>query len=132
MKTDFPQRILYVEDEPDIQTITRIALETVGGFTLEVCSTGKEAVDKAGAFDPDLILLDVMMPGMDGPSTLAELRTLEVTKETPVIFMTAKAQHHEIRQYRALGALDVISKPFDPMHLADNIRSIWERSDVHH
>lgn len=121
-----PQRILYVEDEPDIQAITRIALETLGGFTLEVCDTGMEALQKAGSFTPDLILLDVMMPGMDGPSTLRELRTLEATQATPVIFMTAKTQHHELDGYRALGALDVISKPFDPMQLADKIRTIWE------
>jgi len=132
MNTEYPQRILYVEDEPDIQTITRIALETVGGFTLEVCNSGMEAVNKATAFEPDLILLDVMMPGMDGPSTLAELRTLQATRDTPVIFMTAKAQRHEIRQYKAMGALDVISKPFDPMRLADNVRSIWERANVDH
>ncbi|MEZ5540862.1 MAG: response regulator [Pseudomonadota bacterium] len=125
-----PQRILYVEDETDIQTIARIALEMVGGFTLEVCDSGKEALERATTFEPDLILLDVMMPDMDGPSTLSALRSLQATQDTPVIFMTAKAQRSEINEYKAMGALDVIPKPFDPMLLADNIRSIWERSHV--
>ena len=119
------QRILYIEDEPDIREIAKIALESVGGFTVEVCASGGEALDAASVFAPDLILLDVMMPGMDGPTTLKTLRTLEQTEETPVIFMTAKAQSHEIERFRNLGALDVITKPFDPMTLSDVIRGIW-------
>lgn len=121
------QRILYVEDEPDIQTVAQIVLETVGGFTLKICSNGQEAVDKAPDFAPDLILLDVMMPGMDGPSTLEALRRHPVTAQTAVIFMTAKAQPHEIRHYKELGALDVITKPFDPMTLSNTVTEIWNR-----
>ena len=119
-------RILYVEDETDIQAVAQLALETVGGFTLEVCSSGREALDKAEAFAPDLLLLDVMMPEMDGPSTLQELRKLAVTAETPAIFMTAKVQPNEVRQYKELGALEVIAKPFDPMGLATEIQKIWD------
>jgi CheY-like chemotaxis protein len=74
---------------------------------------------------PDLLLLDVMMPGLDGPSTLAALRMIEATAATPVIFMTAKVQAGEIAYYRSLGALDVIPKPFDPMELSEQIRRIW-------
>ena len=74
---------------------------------------------------PDLVLLDVMMPGMDGPSTLQALRAIPSLAETPVIFMTAKAQAHEIEHYKALGALDVITKPFDPMQLSQQIHRIW-------
>lgn len=96
--------ILYVEDEPDIRTVAQLALETVGGFTLRVCGSGEEAVEIGPAFKPDLILLDVMMPGMDGPTTLAALRKDPSMQDTPV---TAKVQ-----QYRDLGALDVIAKPF--------------------
>lgn len=121
------QKILYVEDEPDIQTVARMALETVGGFTVCACSNGQEAVNEAPAFAPDLILLDVMMPGMDGPATMDALRKLPVTADVAVVFMTAKVQHHEVEHYLESGALDVIAKPFDPMTLADRIRSIWER-----
>lgn len=121
------QRILYVEDEPDIRAIAKIALESVGGFTVEVCSSGGKALDSATVFAPDLILLDVMMPGMDGPTTLEALRNLDQTEKTPIIFMTAKAQPHEIERFRDLGALDVITKPFDPMTLSDVIKGIWAK-----
>ena len=119
------ERILLVEDEPDIQAIARVALEMVGGFKLEVCNSGVEALQKAPEFGPDLILLDVMMPVMDGPGTLVALRNLTQTAATPVIFMTAKVHPSEVAEYKKLGALDVIAKPFDPMQLASNIRNIW-------
>ena len=120
-------RILYVEDEPDIQAIARIALETLGGFVLEVCSSGREALERAPGFAPQLLLLDVMMPGMDGPTTLAELRKLSGTASVPAVFMTAKVQPGEVAQYKSFGAVDVIAKPFDPMTLATQIRDIWSR-----
>ena len=119
------QKILYVEDEPDIQAVTKLALEEIGGFTLEVCSNGDEALSKAIAFAPDLLLLDVMMPGMDGPTTLKALRELTEIRNIPAIFMTAKVQPHEVQEYKDLGAIDVIAKPFDPMTLSDNLRNIW-------
>jgi CheY-like chemotaxis protein len=121
------QRILYVEDEPDIQAVARIALEMVGGLTLEICSSGKEAIAKAPGFAPDLLLLDVMMPGMDGVSTLHALRATAQLRHTPVMFMTAKVQPQEIAALLALGALDVIPKPFDPMTLADQIKQLWNK-----
>ncbi|KGF72089.1 chemotaxis protein CheY [Neosynechococcus sphagnicola sy1] len=119
--------ILYVEDEPDIQAIARLALVAVGGFTVEVCSSGTEAIRVAPTVAPDLILLDVMMPDMDGIRTLKALREIPSLQATPIIFMTAKVQTHEVTQYRQLGALDVISKPFDPMMLATTVRTIWEQ-----
>lgn len=118
-------RILYVEDEPDIQMVARLALETLGGFTVEVCSSGDEAIARAPGFQPQFILLDVMMPGMDGPTTLKMLRGLPQTASTPVVFMTAKVQPSEIAQYKELGAVDVIPKPFDPMTLAGRVEEIW-------
>lgn len=118
-------RILYVEDEPDIQAVAKLALENLGGFTVRVCSNGQEALAAVDEFAPELILLDVMMPGMDGPTTLQALRGRESTATTPVIFMTAKVQRQETEQYHQLGALGVIAKPFDPMTLADEIRQIW-------
>lgn len=120
-------RILYVEDEPDIQMVARLALETLGGFTLEICSSGKEALEKINAFQPQLMLLDVMMPGMDGPTTLGELRKLAPFASTPAIFMTAKVQPSEVAGYKAIGAVDVIPKPFDPMTLSTQVQAIWER-----
>ena len=122
-------RILYVEDEPDIQAIARLALETIGGFTVEICSSGSAAIEAVQRFAPDLILLDVMMPGMDGIDTFKALREIPQTVTTPVIFMTAKAQKQEIERYKELGAVDVIPKPFDPMTLAAVIKDIWQRRD---
>ncbi len=119
------QRIMYVEDEPDIQAVARIALEMVGGFTVKIFSSGEEALKEAVAFAPDMILLDVMMPGMDGPSTLKALRDLSPLAEVPVAFMTAKVQPHEVAHYMSLGARGVIAKPFDPMNLANQVRAIW-------
>ena len=119
------ERILYVEDEPDIQAVASVALEAVGGFTLKVCSSGPEALESALAFSPDLLLLDVMMPGMDGPTTLSELRKLPGLENTPAMFMTAKVQPHEVEQFKALGACEVIAKPFDPMTLAETITKAW-------
>lgn len=122
------KRLLFVEDEPDIQVVARLALEAIGGFQVEICSSGREALEKAPGFGPDLILLDVMMPGMDGPTTLGALREQPQTTTTPVIFMTAKVQPYEVAEYKRLGALDVIAKPFDPMQLSANINAIWNRA----
>lgn len=119
------QRILYVEDDPDIQAIAVMVLETINGFTLETCSSGSEALEKAAAFNPDLMLLDVMMPNMDGPETLKGLREFPTLATTPVVFMTAKVQPQEVQAYLDLGAVGVIAKPFDPMTLADQLRDIW-------
>jgi two-component system OmpR family response regulator len=121
------ERILHVEDEPDIREIARISLQEVGGFEVEQASSGQEALRMAPEFVPDLILLDVMMPGMDGPTTFQALRKLPATARVPVIFMTAKVQSHEVERYKALGALGVIPKPFDPMTLADQVRAMWRK-----
>lgn len=131
MKRGALNNILYVEDDADIQMVAQIALEAVGGFTLRTCGSGQEALAaiKAG-FVPDLLLLDVMMPHMDGPATLLGLRKLPASAATPVIFMTAKVQASEIEQYQSLGALGVIPKPFDPMQLALEVRRLWEHVHV--
>lgn len=121
-------KVLYVEDDPDIQLVAQMALEMVGGLSLRACSSGREAVLAALDYQPDLILLDVMMPEMDGPATLAELRKLPNTATTPVVFMTAKVQAAEVSHYRALGAIGVIGKPFDPMALAQQVRQLWAQA----
>jgi len=93
---------------------------------VKICSSGEEALREAAAFAPDMILLDVMMPGMDGPSTLMALREQPSLAELPMAFMTAKVQPAEVAYYKSLGARDVIAKPFDPMTLASQVRAIWE------
>ena len=118
-------RILYVEDEADIRQVAIFALEE--DYILESCASGQEALDKAVLFRPDLVLLDVMMPVMDGPTTLQKLREIPELRDVPVIFLTAKVQPREIEELKAMGAVDVIAKPFDPMGLVDLIREIWER-----
>ncbi len=128
MATSTLKTILLVEDEPDIQIVARLALENVGGFSVEVCGSGLQAVEKAAELHPDLILLDVRMPEMDGPATLLELRKNPELNSTPVIFLTAKVQAHEVEHYLRLGALDVIAKPFDPMALSKSVEEIWNRA----
>lgn len=120
--------ILHVEDDLDIQEITRLALETIGGFIVEQCSSGRDALERASSFSADLFLLDVMMPGMSGEETLKELRKQPEFKDTPAIFMTAKAQPEEVQAFKDSGAIDVITKPFDPMTLADQIRESWDNA----
>ena len=95
-------------------------------YRLLFARDGQRALELAAAERPQLILLDVMMPGMDGPQTLTELRKLSCMKGVPIVFMTAKAQTQEVAAYRDLGAAGVIIKPFDPMTLSDQIREIWE------
>ncbi|MCG6935585.1 MAG: response regulator [Candidatus Promineifilaceae bacterium] len=119
------QRILYVEDDPDIQAIARVALESVGGFTVETCNSGQIAVTNAADFRPEMLLIDVMMPDMDGPTTLAALRDQPSLADTPAVFITAKVQPDEIEQLQNYGAVDIITKPFDPMTLSDQLRHIW-------
>jgi len=121
------ERILYAEDEEDIQQVASLALEMVGGFTLKTCNSGLLAVNEIEAFEPQLLLFDVMMPDMDGPTALAKIREMNVYKETPAIFMTAKVQPGEVQGYLDMGAVDVIAKPFDPMTLASQIQEIWEK-----
>jgi CheY-like chemotaxis protein len=118
------RRILLVEDDPDIRLVATMALESVGGFSIVSCGSGAEALARFGEAAPDLVLLDVMMPGMDGPETLAALRRLP-GGGVPVVFMTARVQAGEIAGYREMGAVDVIAKPFDPMTLSETVRQIW-------
>ncbi|NVJ17891.1 response regulator [Myxococcus sp. AM010] len=118
------RKVMLVDDEEDIRTIGNLSLGRVGGWTTVLAASGAEALEKARAEQPDLILLDVMMPGMDGPTTFGRLRAEEATAHTPIIFMTAKIQKQEVARYLELGALGVIGKPFDPMTLPQEIRKL--------
>ena len=118
------ERILMVDDDPAIRKIGEICLSRVGRWEVKIASSGHEALEIGPDFRPDVILLDVMMPGMDGPATLKRLQENAQVCATPVIFMTAKVQSHEIDAYSKLGAAGVISKPFDPMTLPSEIKQI--------
>jgi CheY-like chemotaxis protein len=116
-------RVLHVDDEPDIREIVEISLGLDPELIVRSCSSGEDAIAQASDWSPDLVLLDVRMPGMDGPTTLAHLRDSRQTADIPVIFLTARAQQNELERFRALGADGVISKPFDPLTLAPSIRN---------
>jgi CheY-like chemotaxis protein len=118
---------MCIDDEEDILQVAKLALEVVGSFKVSLCHGSQTAVEKAGALQPDLILLDVMMPEMDGPTTLRKLRDSEASARTPVVFMTAKVQPAEVQFYMNLGAIGVISKPFDPMALSAQLKTLWNR-----
>ncbi|MBV7299022.1 response regulator [Enterovibrio paralichthyis] len=118
-----PITVLYVEDDEDIRDVAEMALEG-DDFVLLTCDCGNQALEKAALASPDLLLLDVMMPDMDGPTTLANLRKIPHLESTPAIFMTAKVHPSEVKAYKDCGAIGVISKPFDPMSLADEIKNL--------
>jgi CheY-like chemotaxis protein len=111
-------RVLHVDDEADIREVVEIALGLDSDLATRSCASGEEALATAAAWSPHIILLDVMMPAMDGPATLKRLRERRETAEIPVVFMTARAQSREIESFKSLGAVGVIPKPFDPMTLA--------------
>jgi len=119
-------KILYVEDEESIQKIARLALEAVAGFELRISSSGEEALKEAENYSADLVMLDVMMPGMDGIQTIAELKKLKQYQNTPFLFMTGKTNQKEIDKLNELGGLGVIKKPFKPMDLGSEIRELWK------
>ncbi len=121
------RRICHIEDDADIREIALMALETIGGFEVAQCSSGSEALAVAPAMGPDMLLIDVMMPGMDGKATLAGLRRYPQLAAVPAVFMTARAQEEEVAELMALGAAGVVTKPFDPATLADELRAIWAR-----
>lgn len=120
-----PIRILCVDDDPDIRTIAAMALGLDPGLEVIPAPSGPAAIERLRLSPrPDAVLLDVMMPGMGGPAVLAEIRAIEGCAALPVIFMTARARQADIDAYRALGATGVIVKPFDPLHLAADVRAL--------
>ena len=118
--------ILVVDDEDETRLMLRILLE-LKGFQVEEAVDGLDALRKVGDINPDVMVLDVMMPELDGPSTLEELKKQFDLNDVMVIFMTAKVQQEELAHFKAIGGFDVIEKPFDPMSLSDKIRASWDR-----
>lgn len=119
------KRILHVEDDEDILMIARLALADLGGFDVMQCMSGPEAIEKAVAFAPDLLLLDFMMPEMNGLQTLQALRAMEPLSDVPAIFMTAKQIEVAQAEFDGLGVLGKITKPFDPVALSNDITRLW-------
>jgi two-component system OmpR family response regulator len=120
-------RIYYVEDDEDIQRIARVSLERIGKMTVEIIGDPTAAIAAMPAFAPDLVLLDWMMPGMDGPALFRAMKERPETSALPVVFITAKASQPELDELTALGAAGAISKPFSPKDLPDQLRAIWAK-----
>jgi CheY-like chemotaxis protein len=121
--------VLYVDDEPDIREIVELSLGLVEGLNVQVCESGERALRRLPDITPDLVLLDVMMPGTDGPTTLQRMRADPRFANIPVVFVTAKAMPAEVARFRELGAVAVIAKPFDPLQFGQQIVAIWEGID---
>jgi CheY-like chemotaxis protein len=118
-------RILLVDDQRDIRSIVGLALGKIGGFQVKVCESGQEALENAAQFAPDLLLLDLSMPVLDGVATLKALR--ERGLDAPAIFFTARLHPKDAERYRELGVLGVIPKPFDPLKLGAQLREMWAK-----
>jgi two-component system OmpR family response regulator len=119
------RRILVVDDAADIRMLARLALERVGGFEVRLCEAGEDALAAAREFRPDMVLLDVMMPGWDGPRTLAAFRSDPEFSGLPCAFFTARQEAGEVERLRSLGCVGLITKPFDAMKLASQVRDLW-------
>ncbi len=121
------ERILYVDDEPSMRLIVQVALQDIGGYSLLVASSGAEALSIGPAFLPQLILLDVMMPDLDGPETLSAMRKVPELADVPVLFFTAMDDEAERAKYKMMDVVDIISKPIDPMSLSQDVADIWDK-----
>jgi len=118
-------KISYVEDDDDIQRIARLSLERVGKMEVQIIGDPTLALEGIRAFQPDLVLLDWMMPVMDGPTLFKRMRETDGLQAIPVVFITAKASHRELEELRGMGAAGVLSKPFSPKDLPEQLRAIW-------
>lgn len=119
-----PRKVLIIDDEDDIREVAALSLESIAGWNVLTASSGAQGLARALEHQPDAILLDVMMPGMDGPTTFRELRKNPGTAKIPVLLLTAKVQSSDQRRFADLGVESVLFKPFDPMTLADQIASV--------
>lgn len=120
-------KVLIIDDEEDTRSIASMSLSILGGMDVLEADGGEDGINKAAQNQPDVILLDMMMPVMDGESTLSNLQNHDQTKHIPVIFLTTKAMSTEIERLKRLGAVGVLTKPFDPTVLADQVREILGR-----
>ncbi|MDQ1349790.1 MAG: two-component system, OmpR family, response regulator [Acidobacteriota bacterium] len=121
------KKIMYVEDDPDLRKIVAVSLAAKGGFIVQVCDSGEQALKQVGEFQPDLIIMDVIMEEMDGLETLGELRKLPEAEAIPVFFMTSRVFPKDVENYKKIGADGVIKKPFHPLTLADEVKELWKQ-----
>lgn len=121
------QKICYVEDDEDIQRIVRMSLERVGKMTVDIVGDPTLAIEAMASFKPDLVMLDWMMPKMDGPTLFREMKQHAQTRNLPVVFITAKASSRDLESLMAMGAVGTISKPFSPKDLPEQLREIWAK-----
>jgi CheY-like chemotaxis protein len=119
-----PHNILIIDDEEDVRAVAALSLETVAGWEVAMASSGAQGLERAESLQPEAILLDVMMPGMDGRATFAALQENPRTAAIPVVLLTAKTERNEREQLAAMGVAGVLMKPFDPMKLSDEIAAI--------
>jgi two-component system OmpR family response regulator len=124
--------VLYVDDDPDICSVVQATLHLVPGLNIQTACSGERAIDVAYDFRPELVLMDVMMPGLDGPSTFEQMRQSVLLANIPVIFMTAKVMPVEVAQLLQLGAIGVIVKPFDPLKLHEELCALWTNKAAAH
>ena len=120
------RRVMCIEDDPDIRMLIEFSLSTVGQLDVLSCSNGSQALASVTAFAPNLVLLDVMMPGLNGPETLKALRQMPAMKGVPVVFMTAQVMPADLEQLLLHGVAGLIVKPFDPMTLPQDLQPFWE------
>src|ERR1700683_5163166 len=130
MSTRDFQSVLYVDDDADICSVVQATLRIVPGLDVQTADCGERAINLAYELRPDLVLMDVMMPGLDGPSTLTRMRQSILLADTPVIFLTAKVLPAEISQFLQLGAIGVIVKPFDPLKLYADLVALWHKAEI--
>ncbi len=122
------KRIMYVDDDPDLQDIVRLGLETRADFTVTCCDSGNQALEEIPSFKPDLVILDMVLPGMSGLQLLERMRELRGVPWIPVIFLTSKITPHQLEEYKELGVIGVINKPLNPLELRHKVRELWESS----
>jgi two-component system OmpR family response regulator len=130
MESNQPKKVLFVDDDPGIRRVAELSLSKIGKYDVLLAKSGREALDLLQTERPDVILLDVMMPGMEGPAVLQELLDNPDLASIPVIFLTAKVQKHEIEHFLKLGAIGVISKPFEPSQLSNDVKALYQARDT--
>lgn len=119
------RKVLHVDDEEDVRIIAELALSDIGDLEVCSCASGSEAVERVADFEPDLLLVDSMMPDMSGEDTVRRIRSLRGFEHTPVVFLTAVGHADAMQRFRALGPAAIILKPFDPTELLDELRETW-------
>lgn len=123
-------KLIIIDDDPDILLIAKYSLEEVKGISIKYCDSGQQGIQEALVFQPDLILVDVMMPNMDGIAFVQALRLIPSLAKISVAFLTAKIQKEDLEKYNAIGIKELITKPFDPITFPETIQNLWEKISI--